>query len=93
MDRRRVLLIHPLGHFEESWEKMDCPNTGFVPHGLTAERLEGLFHEFYRRYYTRPRTLRTSVSTVWRSPDSRRRLLANAGSLLRSARANRRIVE
>lgn len=85
--------IHALGRFEEKWEKMDCVNTVFVPHGLTAERLEGLFFEFYKRYYTRPRTLWNFVSMVWKSPDSWRRFLANAGSFLRFARANRRIVE
>ena len=85
--------IHSLGRFEENWEKMDCMTTVFVPHGLTVEQLEGLFLEFYQRYYTRPRTLWNFVSMVWKSPNSWKRFLANAGSFLTFARANRRIVE
>jgi radical SAM superfamily enzyme YgiQ (UPF0313 family) len=85
--------IHALGRFEENWEKMDCMTTVFVPHGLTAAQLEGLFLEFYQRYYMRPRTLWNFVSMVWKSPDSWRRFLAHAGSFWTFARANRRIVE
>lgn len=85
--------IHSLGRFDENWEKMDCMHTVFVPHGMTAEELERLFLEFYKRYYTRPKTLWSFVSMLWKSPDSWKRFLANAGSFLRFARANRRIVE
>ncbi|UCG47400.1 MAG: radical SAM protein [Phycisphaerales bacterium] len=85
--------IHSLGTFEEDWEKMDCMNTVFVPNGMTREQLEALFLEFYKRYYTRPKTLWNFVSMLWKSPDSWKRFLANAGSFLRFARANRRIVE
>jgi anaerobic magnesium-protoporphyrin IX monomethyl ester cyclase len=85
--------IHTLGQFEENWEKMDCMNTVFVPHGMTAAQLDSLFLEFYKRYYTRPKTLWNFVSMIWKSPDSWRRFLANAGSFLTFARANRRIVE
>ncbi len=85
--------IHALGRFEENWEKMDCMNTVFVPHGMTAEQLEGLFLEFYKRYYMRPKTLWNFVSMLWKSPDSWRRFMANAGSFLTFARANRRILE
>jgi radical SAM superfamily enzyme YgiQ (UPF0313 family) len=85
--------IHSLGRFDEDWEKMDCMTTVFVPHGLTAAQLERLFLEFYKRYYTRPRTLWNFVSMAWKSPDSWKRFLANAGSFLTFARANRRIVQ
>jgi len=85
--------IHSLGRFEENWEKMDCMNVVFVPNGMTAEKLESLFMEFYRRYYTRPKTLLNFLSMLWKSPDSWKRFLANAGSFLRFARGNRRIVE
>jgi radical SAM superfamily enzyme YgiQ (UPF0313 family) len=82
--------IHALGQFEENWEKMDCMNTVFVPHGMTAGQLDSLFLEFYKRYYTRPRTL--ELREHGGNPDSWRRFL-NAGSFLTFARANRRIVE
>jgi anaerobic magnesium-protoporphyrin IX monomethyl ester cyclase len=85
--------IHSLGQFDENWEKMDCMNTVFVPHSLTAEDLQRLFMEFYKRYYTRPKTLWNFTSMLWKSPDSWKRFLANAGSFLRFARGNRRIAE
>mgnify|MGYP006910702938 CR=1 FL=1 len=72
---------------------MDCVNTAFVPNGMTAEQLERLFLEFYKHYYTRPKTLWNFVSMLWKSPDSWKRFLANAGSFVRFARKNRRIVE
>ena len=84
--------IHALGQFEENWEKMDCMNTVFVPHGMTVEQLETMLYKFHKRYYTRPKTLWNFVSMVWKSPDSWKRFLANAGSFLRFACANRRIV-
>jgi hypothetical protein len=93
MDRRRVLLIHPQGHFEESRERMDCMNTVFVLGGLTAERREGLFFEFSRSYCMRPWTLWNLVSIVSRSPDGRRRLLAHVGGFLTFACVNRRSVK
>jgi anaerobic magnesium-protoporphyrin IX monomethyl ester cyclase len=49
--------------------------------------------EFYRRYYTRPKTLWNFVAMLWKSPDSWRRFIANAPRFLRFARANRRIAE
>ncbi len=85
--------IHSLGQFDESWEKMDCMHTVFVPNGMTAEDLERLFMEFYRRYYTRPKTLWNFVAMIWKSPDSWRRFIANAPRFLRFACANRRIAE
>ncbi|MBN1506047.1 MAG: radical SAM protein [Sedimentisphaerales bacterium] len=85
--------IHSLGQFEEDWEKMDCMSTVFVPHGMTAGQLESLFLAFYKRYYTRPKTLWNFVSMLWKSPDSWKRFLMNAGSFVAFARANRRIVE
>ncbi len=43
--------IHELGEFEEDWEKMDCMNFLFVTKGMTRERLEVLFQEFYRNHF------------------------------------------
>jgi anaerobic magnesium-protoporphyrin IX monomethyl ester cyclase len=85
--------IHSLGTFNEDWEKMDCMNTVFVPHGMTVESLEHLFLEFYKRYYKRPRTLWNFVTMLWKSPDSWKRFIANTGNFLRFIHANRRIAE
>jgi anaerobic magnesium-protoporphyrin IX monomethyl ester cyclase len=85
--------IHTLGTFEENWEKMDCMNTVFVPQGMTRAQLETMFLKFYKHYYTRPKTLWNFVSMLWKSPDSWKRFLLNAGSFLSFARSNRRILE
>lgn len=86
--------IRELGTFEEDWEKMDCMHFLFVPHGMTRERLELLFTEFYKRHYTRPQVLLGYAAMLWRSPDSWRRFAGNLGDFLRFARnSSRRIAE
>ncbi len=85
--------IHSLGTFEENWEKMDCVNTVFTPRGMTRAQLEEMFFRFYKHYYTRPKTLWNFVTMLWKSPDSWKRFLLNAGSFLSFARSNRRQAE
>ncbi len=85
--------IHELGSFDEDWEQMDCMHFLFVPQGMTRERLEVLFTEFYKRHYTRPKVLLGYAAMLWRSPDSWRRFAGNLGDFLRFARSSRRIAE
>lgn len=70
------------GNFEENWPLMNCLNFVFAPEGLSRERLEQRFREFYRRYYERPKVLLGYVGMLWKSPDSWRRFLADLGSFL-----------
>lgn len=79
------------GEFVEDWEKMDCMHFLFVPKGMTRERLEVLFTEFYKRHYMRPKVLLGYLAMLWRSPDSWRRFVGNLGDFLRFARSSRRI--
>lgn len=79
------------GRFEEEWPKMDCLHFQFIPEGMTRERLEVLFQEFYKRHYMRPKTLWNFVTMLWRSPDSWRRFLSNLPQFLRFARTSRRL--
>jgi anaerobic magnesium-protoporphyrin IX monomethyl ester cyclase len=83
--------IHQLGSFDEDWEQMDCMQFRFVPNGMSRERLEELFIEFYKRHFQRPRVLAGYVAMLWRSPDSWKRFALNLGDFLRFARSNRRI--
>ena len=83
--------IHQLGTFDEDWEQMDCMQFRFIPHGMSRERLEELFIEFYKRHFQRPRVLAGYVAMLWRSPDSWKRFALNLGDFLRFARSNRRI--
>ena len=45
--------IRRYGRFEEDWERMNAMQWVFVPHGLTAERLERAFRTAYRTFYSR----------------------------------------
>ncbi|MFH7320771.1 B12-binding domain-containing radical SAM protein [Desulfurivibrio sp. D14AmB] len=83
--------IHELGEFEEDYAKMDCMNFVFVTKGMTRERLDQLFLEFYRRHFTRPRVLLGYVAMLWKSPHSWWRFLRNLTSFLRFARSNKRL--
>ncbi len=85
--------IHELGSFEEDWEKMDCMQFQFIPLGMTRERLEVLFQEFYKRHFMRPQVLLGYGAMLWRSPDSWRRFAANLGDFVRFARSNDRLGE
>lgn len=85
--------IHELGDFDEAWEKMDCMNFQFITKGMTRQRLEELFREFYERHYRRPKVLLGYVAMAWRSPDSWIRFLESLSSFLRFTRQNTRIME
>ncbi len=78
--------IHSFGSFNEEWEKMDCMSFQFIPEGLTNEKLEKLFLEFYQAHFKRPRTLLNYITMLKHSPDSWLRFIANLSSFLRFAR-------
>ena len=77
------------GEFEENWELSNCLNALFIPHGLTAERLNAMFKDIYRSYYKRWKVLARYVPMAWKSPDSWLRFLRNLGSFLDLRRAYR----
>jgi len=79
--------IREFGQFDEDWEKMNCTNFVFIPHGFTLERLESLYVKFYRSYYTRPAGLWNFVSMLWKSPESCYRFGSNLGQFLQVGRA------
>ncbi|HNX50978.1 MAG TPA: radical SAM protein [Thermoanaerobaculaceae bacterium] len=74
------------GEFDEDWEKMNCANFVFIPRGFTRERLEELYLRFYRAFYKRPAGVLNFVSMLWKSPESWRRVLGNAGAFAGAAR-------
>lgn len=69
--------VRDFGDFNEKWELMNCTNFVFVPKGLSKERLEVRYKEFYRRHFERPHILFDYATMMWRSPNSWYRLLAN----------------
>ena len=82
--------IHELGEFEEDWEKMDCMNFLFVARGMSRERLEQLFNEFYRSHFKRSKVLWGYFTMLWRSPDSWLRFLKNLAGFVRFTRGTSR---
>ncbi len=70
------------GEFDENWELMNCLNFVFVPKGLSKERLEERYREFYRRYFERPKVLLAYVPMIWQCPGSWFRFIKNLGDFL-----------
>ena len=83
--------IHQLGSFSEDWEKMDCMSFQFVTHGMTEQRLEELFADFYRGHFHRPEVLLGYVAMMWKSPHSWYRFIANLGGFLSFVKRGKRI--
>ena len=79
--------IREHGTFEENWEQMNALNFMFIPKGFTRERLEERHVEFYKRHFTRPRTLLGYVAMIWKSPDSWRRFWMDLPALVRFKKA------
>ncbi len=65
------------GTFNEDWELMNCVNFVFIPNGLTKERMEVRYKEFYYRHHQRFHILFDYFTMLWRSPNSWYRLLRN----------------
>ena len=82
--------IRAHGSFNEDWDRMDCMHFLFIPHGLTEDRLQELFQQFYKRHAMRPRTMFGYTTMLWKSPDSWKRFIADAGAFIAFARNNRR---
>ena len=85
--------IHEVGVFDEDWSKMDCMDFIFIPNGMTKERLDLLFIEFYKQHVKRPKILWGYVSMLWKSPDSCRRFSRNLFAFLKFAQKNSRLFD
>ncbi len=83
--------IHEYGTFDEDWPKMDCMNFQFVTHGMTKERLDELFIQFYKRHYLRPKTWWNYTTMIWKSPYSYKRFFMNLPHFIKFAVTNKRI--
>lgn len=78
--------INELGDFEEDWEKMDGLQFQFIPKGITKEKMEKMYRDFYVSHFKRPKVLLGYLAMIWKSPDSWIRFFRNAGSFLRFAK-------
>lgn len=82
--------IRDFGTFEEDWNRMDCMHFLFVPMGMTRERLDFLFKQFYKRHFMMPRVIAGYIAMLWKSTDSWIRFLRNIACFFRFARSNNR---
>jgi radical SAM superfamily enzyme YgiQ (UPF0313 family) len=82
--------IHEYGTFNEDWEKMDCMHFLFIPHGMSRDRLEELFTQFYKTHFLRLKVLWGYVTMLWKSPDSWIRFVRNVRDFIRFAKTNKR---
>jgi len=85
--------IHQLGTFDEDWAKMDCMGFQFVANGMSEERLEELFTDFYRNHFRRPEVLWGYVTMLWKSPHSWYRFIRNLAGFLSFIKRGKRIAD
>ncbi len=81
----------PLGRFKEDWSQMDCMKFVFIPNGMTEEKLDKLFINFYKFHFMRPKVLAGYVTMIWKSPDSWVRFVKNFFSFMKFAKTNKRL--
>jgi len=79
-----------IGTFNEDWEKMDCMQFLFIPKGITKERMDDLFIDFYKSHFKRFKVLMGYVSMMWKSPDSWKRFMKDAVGFIKFAATNKR---
>ncbi len=76
--------IHEEGAFNEDWELMNCLNFVFVPKGIESkERLEELYKQFIKGFYTSTNWIRKFWPLMIKSPDSTFRIIKNLPSFLK----------
>ena len=76
--------IHEEGAFNEKWELMNCLNFVFVPRGIESkERLEELYNEFIKRFYTGKNWVRKFGPLMFKSPHSAYRMIRNLPTFLK----------
>lgn len=76
--------IHEEGVFKEDWELMNCMNFVFVPKGISSkERLDELYNDFMKKFYTGRNWVRKFVPLMFKSPDSTRRMITNIPTFMK----------
>ncbi len=76
--------IHEEGFFDEDWELMNCLNFVFVPKGIESkERLEELYKQFIKKFYTSKNWMRKFGPLMFKSPHSTFRMIKNLPAFLK----------
>lgn len=72
------------GTFEERWELMNCLNFVFIPKGIPSrERLEELYKQTMKRFYTSRDWMRKFPRLLFKSPHSTLRVFKNLPTYIR----------
>jgi radical SAM superfamily enzyme YgiQ (UPF0313 family) len=72
------------GTFVENWELMNCLNFVFVPKGIESkDRLDDLYKQFIKRFYTGKNWIRKFWPLMFKSPDSTYRMIRNLPTFLK----------
>jgi radical SAM superfamily enzyme YgiQ (UPF0313 family) len=75
------------GSFDENWRLMNCMNFVFVPRGVESkERLEQLYNEHVRRFYTDPEWRGKFARRIWQHRRSLRHMLFELPDFLAARR-------
>lgn len=75
--------IREEGFFDEKWELMNCLNFVFVPTGIKSkERLEELYKQFIKKFYTSKNWVRKFGPLMFKSPHSTYRMIKNLPTFL-----------
>jgi radical SAM superfamily enzyme YgiQ (UPF0313 family) len=79
--------IRAEGTLEENWRLMNCLNFVFVPKGIESkERLDQLYNEHVKRFYTDPAWLKKSRKRIWQHRRTLLRMLVNLPAFLAAGR-------
>ena len=79
--------IRDQGTFEEDWRKMNCLNFVFVPKGVASkERLDALYNEHVKRFYTDPGWRRKFARRLWQHRSTLSHMLRHLPSFLAAKR-------
>jgi anaerobic magnesium-protoporphyrin IX monomethyl ester cyclase len=76
--------INEEGTFHEQWELMNCLNFVYVPRGIRSkERLEELYNQFIKQFYTNRNWIRKFGPLMFKSPHSTYRIFRNLPTFLK----------
>jgi anaerobic magnesium-protoporphyrin IX monomethyl ester cyclase len=78
-------MIEEEGTMEYDWQQMNCLNFVFVPRGISSrQRLDQLYNEHVKRFYSSPAWRRTFMKRVWQHRRSLWYLLKHLPSFSRA---------
>lgn len=72
------------GKFNDVWEKMNLLETVFVPHGLTADKIDKYSKLAMKRFYLRPKIFFSYIKRIIRNPRNLRKIFKGFCAFLKT---------